>query len=141
MYAYALKLLRTRDYTVADLRRKIESRFGPAPQELIQQLLIKNFLNDRRYAENYVSRRKERGRALLREELMTSGVATELIEAVLSQQDWPSLRDAVTARIEDWNVRIPLQPRDAARLFRVLFRLGYEEDAIREEIENLREHR
>jgi len=141
MYAYALKLLRTRDYTVADLRRKVESRFGPAPQELIQQLLIKNFLNDRRYVENYVSRRKERGRALLREELMASGVATELIEAVLSQQDWPSLRDAVTARIEDWNVRIPLQPRDAARLFRALFRLGYEEDAIREEIENLREHR
>src|SRR5262245_25588051 len=140
MYAYALKLLRTRDYTVADLRRKVESRFGPAPQDLIQQLLIKNFLNDRRYAENYVSRRKERGRALLREELMASGVATELIEAVLSQQDWPSLRDAVTARIEDWNVRIPLQPRDAARLFRALFRLGYDEDAIREEIENLREH-
>jgi regulatory protein len=139
MYAYALKLLRTRDYTVAGLRQKVETRFGSAPQELIQQLLNKNFLNDRRYAENYVSRRKERGPALLREELMSSGVATGLIEDVLSQQDWPSLREALTARIEDWKVRIPLQPRDAARLFRALLRLGYEEDAIREEIENLRE--
>jgi len=34
-------------------------------------------------------------------------------------------------------LRPPLQPRDAGRLFRALLRLGYDEDAIREELEQL----
>jgi SOS response regulatory protein OraA/RecX len=140
MYVYALKLLRTRDYTVAGLREKVQARFGSTPQELVQQLLDKNFLNDRRFAENYASRRKEKGRARLQEELIASGVAPALVDDVLSHMDWPSLREAVTARIDDWKVRTPLQSRDAARLFRALLRLGYDEDAIREEIESLREH-
>ena len=139
MYGYALKLLRTRDYSDAALREKVHARFGSAPPELIQHLLDKNFLNDRRFAENYATRRQERGRAVLREELMSSGVATELVDDVLSQLHWPSLREALAARIEGWNLRTPLQSRDAVRLFRALLRLGYDEDAIREEIEILRE--
>jgi len=37
--------------------------------------------------------------------------------------------------MNDWKLRAPLQSRDAARLYRALVRLGYDEDAIREEIE------
>ena len=50
---------------------------------------------------------------------------------------WPSLREALAAKMKGWKLRAPLQLRDAARLFRALQRLGYEEDAIREEIENI----
>jgi hypothetical protein len=59
------------------------------------------------------------------------------MEEILSRTAWPSLREALTDKMNDWKLRAPLQSRDAARLFRVLSRLGYDEDAIREEIEQL----
>jgi SOS response regulatory protein OraA/RecX len=139
MYAYALKLLAGRDHTVATIRQKLEKKFGSASPELLQRLLSKNFLNDRRFAENYVSRRKERGRAALKEELRSHGVPAGMVEDVLSQTEWPSLDEAVAAKMNSWKLRAPLQSRDAARLFRALLRLGYEEDAIREAIEQLHE--
>jgi hypothetical protein len=42
-------------------------------------------------------------------------------------------------KMNGWKLGAPLQSRDATRLFRALLRLGYDEDAIREEIEQLRE--
>jgi SOS response regulatory protein OraA/RecX len=135
IYRYALTLLKTRDYTVSQLSQKLEAKFGEAPLEVIQQLQRKKFLNDRRFAENYVEKRKRRGVAQIREELAARGVPSEITEEILSETEWPSLHEAVAAKMNDWRLRPPLQTRDAARLFRALFRLGYDEDAIREEIE------
>jgi SOS response regulatory protein OraA/RecX len=134
VYLYALQLLRKRDYTVSDLTKKVAAKFHQSPRDVIDELIRKNFLNDRRFAQNYAARRKDRGLVVLREELESRGIRTELIEEVLSQMDWPSLREAVAAKMNDWNLHAPLQSRDAARLFRALLRLGYDEDAIREEI-------
>ena len=94
IYGYALKLLRRRDHTVEETRRRLELKFGSAPQEVIEQLLKKNFLNDRRYTENYMARRKKRGAAQLREELEARGVDPDLIQQIAAQTDWPSLQDA-----------------------------------------------
>ena len=138
MYAFALKLLQQRDQSIAMLRRKVESKFGTVPDELIQRLLHQNFLNDRRFAENYVARRKQRGRLSLQEELKSRGIAAEVVEQVLAAEDWPSLPEVVAAKMNDWKLRTPLHPRDAARLFRALLRLGYDEDAVLEEIQQLR---
>jgi regulatory protein len=137
IYAHALKLLRMRDYTIAELQKKLEAKFGVVPEAVFDLLIRKKFLNDRRFAENYVARRKNRGVSLLRQELIDKGVDTELAEEILSNAEFPSLKDAVAAKMGDWLLRVPLQSRDAARLFRALVRLGYDEDAIREEIENL----
>ena len=139
IYAYALKLLRGRDYTVETLRQKLAARFGAVPQEIIDDLIRKKFLNDRRFAENYVAKRKDRGGPLLREELLSKGVDAVLAEEILSKTEWSSLKQALTDRMKEWNLSVPLQSRDAARLFRSLLRLGYDEDAIREEIEYLHE--
>jgi regulatory protein len=133
--SHALRLLRARDYTVARLREKLDAKFGDVNQEVLDHLLKKNFLNDRRFAENYVAKRKDRGVALLREELLARGVSRDLADEILSKTDWPSLREALAVKMNDWKLRPPLQSRDAARLFRALHRLGYDEDAIREEIE------
>ena len=139
IYFYALKLLRKRDHSVQELREKIEVRFDEAPNEIIDRLIQKNFLNDRRFTENYVARRQDRGKALLREELMNRGIASELIDEILSKTEWPSLQKALADKMNGWKLGAPLQSRDATRLFRALLRLGYDEDAIREEIEQLRE--
>jgi regulatory protein len=137
IYNHALKLLAGRDYSVASLRRKLEARFGAVPQEVIDQLLEKGFLNDRRYAESYIASRKARSAARLRAELDARGVHPSIVEDILSYTHTPSLTDALKATMIAWKLRAPLKPRDAARLFRALARLGYEEDAIREEVEQL----
>jgi SOS response regulatory protein OraA/RecX len=137
IYNYAIRLLRGHDYTVFQLSQKLEAKFGEAPPEVIEQLLQEKFLNDRRYAQNYVARRKHHGALQVREELSVRGVPPQLAEEILAETSWPSLHEALTAKMEGWNLRRPLNPRDATRLFRALFRLGYDEDAIREEIEDL----
>lgn len=135
--SHALALLRSRDYSVAELRQKLEAIFGSVPPDVIDHLLKKRFLDDRRFVENYVASRKKRGTLKLQAELAARGIPTALIEDALSRVDWPSLQEALAARMNDWKLRSPLQSRDAARLFRALVRLGYEEDAIREEVEQL----
>jgi SOS response regulatory protein OraA/RecX len=132
-----MKLLAQRDYSIAKLRDKLDAKFGETPEPVIQQLIAKRYLDDRRLAENYVSRHKDRGQNRLRDDLITRGIPEQLVEQVLSAIDWPSLSDALNAKMKVWHLRVPLQPRDAARLFRAMARLGYEEDAIREEIEQL----
>jgi len=99
IHVYALKLLRGRDYTVSELRAKLEAKFGAVPPELMERLLQRKFV----------------------------------------KPDWPSLKEALAAKMNDWTLRAPLQPRDAGRLFRALLRLGYDEDAIREEINSVNE--
>ena len=141
IHLYALQLLAKRDHSVLDLQRKIETKFGQVPDELIQELIRKNFLNDRRFAEHYVARKKEKGPTVLRDELLSHGVAAEIVNEILSRVEWPSLRDALTDKMNGWKLRAPLQSRDAARLFRALIRLGYEEDAVHEEIEQLQQQR
>jgi regulatory protein len=139
MLTYAMKLLSKRDYSTAELRRKLLTQYGEAPEAVIQHLTQKRFLDDRRFAEAYVSSRKKRGMLRLRGELEARGVPPDVVDETLSAGQWPSLREALTARMVGWKLRVPLHRRDAARLFRALARLGYEEDAIREEIDQLHE--
>jgi SOS response regulatory protein OraA/RecX len=139
IFNHAVRLLAQRDYTIAELCKKLESRFGQVPHEVIDRLRGNNFLNDRRFAENYVARRQQRGKTRLRLELEARGVPSAIAEEILIETGSLSLRDALQAKMKDSNLRAPLGRRDAARLFRSLARLGYDEDAIREEIEQLHE--
>jgi SOS response regulatory protein OraA/RecX len=139
IYHHALKLLRRRDYTVKQLRQKLEAKLGPVPDDVITQLVNKRFLDDRRVAENLVRKRAGSHPARVREELKTAGVDRDLIEAVIANMDWPSLQDALKARMADWRLRAPLPKRDVIRLFRALSRLGYSEDELREELAQLHE--
>src|SRR3954453_13851880 len=105
IFNHAVKLLAGQDYSVAKLREKLEARHGEIPESVIQQLIAKKFLNDRRFAENFVARRKNRGVAQLREELLSKGIDREIVDEILSRAEWPSLRDALTAKMVDWKLR------------------------------------
>ena len=137
IFGYALKLLAQRDYSIAKLRDKLDAKFGETPEAVIQQLIARRYLDDRRLAENYISRHKDRGQNRLREDLTARGIPEQITQQVLFATDWPSLTDALNAKMKVWHLHAPLHPREAARLFRAMARLGYEEDAIREEIEQL----
>ena len=139
IYHHALKLLQRRDYTQKQLREKLEEKFGEFPDEVTQQLLAKRFLDDRRYADNFITRHPDRHSNWVREALLDAGVDGTTIEGAISASDWPSLRDVLKAKMLAWRLRPPLERRDVARLFRLLSRLGYPEDDIREELEQLHE--
>src|ERR1051326_961246 len=93
IFNYAVKLLARRDYSVVALREKLSAKFDAVPDDVIQQLISKRFLNDRRFAENYLARRKNRGQIRVREELLARRIPLEVMNEVLSAADWPSLRD------------------------------------------------
>jgi regulatory protein len=139
MLTFAMKLLAKRDHSTAEVRQKLLSRYGEAPDGVIQHLTQKRFLDDRRFAEGYISGREKRGMLRLKNELEARGVPPDVVAETLAGGQWPSLHEALTARMVGWKLRAPLHRRDAARLFRALARLGYEEDAIREEIDQLHE--
>lgn len=137
IYYYALKLLRRKDYTQRQLRQKLETRFGIVPEDVASRLVAKRFLDDRRYAENFVSKRADSHRDRVREELQEAGIDDTTIDLALQSIDWPSLRTVLKAKMNAWRLSPPLDRRDAARLFRTLSRLGHPEDEIREELEQL----
>src|SRR6266850_2095126 len=87
IYLHALKVLQRRDHTVAQLSQKLEAKFGSVPEDVIARLLQKKFLDDRRFAENYVARRRNRGTTILREELAARGIPPTLAEEILSGAD------------------------------------------------------
>ena len=91
----------------------------------------------RRFAQNFIAKKSRFTVEYLREELLERGVDGGIVSEELAEAERPSLRDALNATMNDWKLQAPLHPRDAARLFRALNRLGYQEDAIREELEQL----
>jgi SOS response regulatory protein OraA/RecX len=139
IYYQAVKLLRRRDYSIAQLRERLVRRFGEIPDQTIQILLQKGFLDDTRFAGNLVIKRRNCHPSLIREELLRAGVAAEIVERTLSTGDWPSLQEVLRSKMNDWKIQAPLHRKEAARLFRALARHGFPEDEIREELEQLHE--
>ncbi|MGB4598799.1 MAG: regulatory protein RecX [Trichlorobacter sp.] len=87
-YLAALKLLAGRDYTLAALACKLEQRGYQHQQvaETLVRLSAEHFLDDRRYAERFISQARESGRYVgyrLRQELKRRGVPTELAAELL----------------------------------------------------------
>jgi len=139
IYHHALKLLRRKDYTKRQLLVKLEAKYGEVPESLAQQLLAKRYLDDGRYAENFVARHPDFHPDWVRQALEDAGVDTPTVNLAVSNFHWPSLREVLKAKMIAWRLRPPLERRDMARLFRFLSRLGYPEEDIREELEQLHE--
>jgi SOS response regulatory protein OraA/RecX len=139
IYHHALTLLRRRDYTEKQLREKLEDKFEDVPSAVFSMLRAKRFLDDRRYAENFVAKHSDAHPTRVRELLADAGVPRETIDLAVAAVNWPSLRDVLKAKMLDWRFAPPLGRRDAARLFRALSRLGYSDDELREELEQLHE--
>ena len=85
--ARAIGLLARREYTRAELKRKLAAEPEMLEQidPLLDDLASRSLLSDARYAEQRVSARGRRlGNSRLRHELQTAGVAPELIDSTLA---------------------------------------------------------
>lgn len=137
IYNHAIRLLARREYSTSRLKYRLERRFQTAPGSIIDRLTEKRYLDDKRFAETYVRNRKSMGKHRVGYLLKQNGVDESIIDQVLEEVEWPSLGHVLVARMEQLEIHPPLSVREASRLYRVLERLGYEGEAITEELERL----
>ena len=88
---YSLRLLDRRDYTKKQLEDKLKSR-GVAERDIIEvinYLKEKGYVDDERYARNYVYFRLKRGygKKRIRFELLNKGIDEAIIDKALGLQD------------------------------------------------------
>jgi len=84
----ALALIARRDYTEAELRRKLSDYLEPEVEAAIERLKDWGYLDDRRVAETYVRVRQGRwGPKKLRWHLRQRGIREADLEAVIPEED------------------------------------------------------
>jgi regulatory protein len=129
----ALRLLSGREYSRAELERKLKA-FEEAPGELAQALdalQAKDFINEQRVVDSVLYRRAAKlGTARIRQELQTKGLDPGMVlDAVASLQDTELAR----AR-EVWRKKFGTPPEDAAargKQQRFLLARGFSGDVVR----------
>jgi regulatory protein len=145
-YASALRILRYRFNSTAELRRKLRAKgFGPADiDSTVARLRDEKWLDDERYAAAYVRTRalKSKGRLRIRRELMGAGVDDETIARAVSANINPEdERDRAAAAARK---RLPILVKrygaDGARnkLTAYLLNQGYDAALVREIVKEIR---
>ncbi len=134
----AMNLLQKKNYTKAELERKLRDNFYP--EELISQALEYvisfHYVDDLRYAQDYIRYHSaDRSRQRIRRDLLMKGIPSEIFE-----QAWEKFQ----ADHEEWSereqIRILLEKRhydpeladekERARTMAFLYRKGYSADTI-----------
>ena len=125
----AMYLLKSMDRTEYQLRLKLEE--GEYPREAIDQAIAYvqsfHYLDDRRYAENYVESRKgSMSRRELQQKLYQRGIPKALIQEALEGCE----PDQEKASIQEWMRKKPYNPQEATleeqrRMYGFLLRKGF----------------
>ncbi|WP_022670897.1 regulatory protein RecX [Hippea alviniae] len=137
---YALRLLNRRDYTELQLREKLNGKgFDKKDiEDTILYLKEKNFLNDERFAENYIFFRLKNGygKRRIRFELKEKGIKEEIVDRLLEDKE---------EMIEEYFLKklkqVENKKNPSKKLFDALYRRGFDKEKIFELINkyNVRE--
>lgn len=139
--AVALRLLTVRDRSAYELRTRLARQFSDEDVEgVIQYLKDIGYLDDQRYALNYVEYRnrfRPTGNYLLRLELSSKGITEDIIDRVLNtpEQEYQLAMELAAQRLGR------LQREDAlsrcAKVYKLLQRRGFPSVAARKVIGEL----
>jgi regulatory protein len=139
--AVALRLLTVRDRSAYELRTRLARQFSDEDVEgVIQYLKDIGYLDDQRYALNYVEYRnrfRPTGNYLLRLELSSKGITEDIIDRVLNtpEQEYQLAMELAAQRLGR------LQREDAlsrcAKVYKLLQRRGFPSAAARKVIGEL----
>jgi len=143
-HAFAIAYLARRDFSAADLRRKLKDRgfAESAITPVITALETSNVINDDRYGENVVAYRSRRGLgpARIRQELKRSGLGSEVIQTTMdkAKDDGPDFVGlARAARARKFGAELPKDWKERSRQARFLQYRGFSTDHIRAVLEGL----
>ena len=143
-HAFAIAYLARRDFSAADLRRKLMERgfVESAIEPVLVALEASNVINDDRYGENVVAYRARRGQgpARIRQELKRSGLGSETIQTTMdkAKDDGPDFMTlARAARARKFGPELPKDWKERSRQARFLQYRGFSTDHIRAVLEGV----
>lgn len=102
-------------------------------EKIIQYLVDERFIDDQRFAENYVQsklRLKGWGRLKLRSQLFQKGISSSIVSQVISTISENTYKDACRKHIEKWLRMNRIEDRDFTKIYRFLESKGFERDFI-----------
>lgn len=128
-----MRLLAGREHSRAELVRKLSLRFeSEALDAVLDDLIERGLLSDRRFAEQYVAMRLNKGYGplALRHELQQRGIEAELLAEVMESIDlnWPEQLRLVHDR--KYGSALPQDYKEIARRGRFLAQRGFPGDLI-----------
>jgi regulatory protein len=143
-HAFAISYLARRDFSAADLRRKLKDRgfAESAIDPVLLELTAGNVINDDRYGENVVAYRARRGQgpARIRQELKQSGLSADAIQTTMdkAKDDGPDFVSlARAARARKFGSELPKDWKERSRQARFLQYRGFSTDHIRAVLEGV----
>lgn len=143
---YAMKLLGFRSQSVAEMQRKMQRRkFSPqAIQDVIRELRRQGYLNDTRFAAEFVRstiRRKEVGEFYLRQKLFERGIPTKIIsDTLLKEYPLERRRElalrAAKRKAEEFRVKLErLSTKQRSQIASFLSSRGFSGEIIHDTLE------
>jgi regulatory protein len=131
-------MLARRAYSIAELRRGLERKFGAGAEvrAAVARLRALGYLDDRKFAEHYASflvQNRAFGRLRVRRELKAKLVDYRHIDPALQQAFEASDERALLERTLDKKIRtlrLPATPRKLSSLCQSLLRHGFRADDI-----------
>lgn len=133
----AMDLLVRRDYSEAELRRKLrEKGFNEMfAEEGIAYVRSYRYLDDERYARQYIeSRKRTNSRKMMTYKLREKGVADSVIQSVLEDVCWDDaegIRCEIRKRFYSMNKLSEISEKEKQKLYQSLMRKGYDYQDIR----------
>lgn len=134
LYEHAVTLLAHKDYSNGEMRRVLHTMTddGMSVETVLQRLREFGYLNDRRIAENLLSRflRKQYGPGRVRLEFRQKGIEQDVTECVLSDTDVDWFQMASESRTKKFGAILPSEPKEKARQMRFLQSRGFTMEMI-----------
>lgn len=132
---YALRVLTYRPRSEAEMRQRLERKgFNPAVTDRTLATLARlQLLDDRDFAQSWVTARTGRGRIRLRQELRQKGISRDLAEEVLTTGLSADDEFAAAWQVAERAVRsqpVPLEPAALLRVRRLLQRRGFPYEVV-----------
>lgn len=130
-YAAAIRLLASRDHSVAELTRKLVKRDHgeEAIQSALEELLELNYVNEQRYVATYVEQRIDRGygQQAISSRLRERGIDQSLIREALDNLsvDWSELAQSVIQQRFGADEILDTDRKIEARISRFLLHRGF----------------
>jgi len=134
-YQLAIKLLARREHSRLELFHKLKARGFESGdiENLLDELAAQNFQSDTRFAEAYVSMRKQKGYGPIRiqQELHEKGISDEITSQFLNTHDenWQMLAEQV--RIKKFGQDPPETFEEKAKQMRFLQYRGFTHDQFK----------
>ncbi|MEC9375903.1 MAG: regulatory protein RecX [Pseudomonadota bacterium] len=134
LYAIAMKLMARRERSETELRQKLIARDFDSCKidKVIDDLLSRNLLSDKRFAEAYTKSRSRKGYGPVRikNELNQRGVNDDIVQICLANEadQWESR--AFSARRKKFGINLPSEFKEKARQMRFLEYRGFTTNQI-----------